>query len=278
MAYVTTTDGTRIFYRDFGQGRPIVFSHGWPLNSDAWDGTMQFLANNGFRVIAHDRRGHGRSDASATGNDMDTYADDLAAVVEHLDLKDAILVGHSTGGGEITRYVTRHGAAQGSGRVAKMVLLGAVTPLMGNVNGNDDGVPVDVADRVRKALIDNRSQFFLDFPDVFFGMHRGGAAPKSEGWRMAFWQQGMAADITALYACVEQFWASDFREEMTRITIPTLVIHGTGDEVVPYETTGKRAAQILPNATLIPYPDAPHGFPKTHQDRLNADLLAFARD
>lgn len=273
MAHATAKDGTRIFFRDFGAGRPIVFSHGWPLNSDIWDGTMQVFANEGFRVIAHDRRGHGRSDPSPTGNDMDTYADDLAAVLDHLDLGDAILVGHSTGGGEIVRYITRHGDA----RIAKLALLGAITPLMGAVNGNDDGVPVEMVHRVQKMLIDNRAQFFLDFPDVFFGMHRGGGAPRSEGWRMTFWQQGMAADINALYACVEQFWASDFREEMKAIALPALVIHGSGDEVVPYETTGKRSAEILPNAMLITYPDAPHGFPKTHQDRLHADLLAFAR-
>ncbi len=273
MAHVATADGTRIFYRDFGQGRPVVFSHGWPLNSDAWDGSMQFFANNGFRVIAHDRRGHGRSDASTTGNDMDTYADDLAAVIEHLDLTDAVLVGHSTGGGEIVRYITRHGTA----RVAKLALLGAITPLLGAVNGNDDGVPIEMVHRVQKMLIDNRSQFFLDFPDVFFGMHKGGGAPHSEGWRMTFWQQGMSADINALYACVEQFWASDFREEMKQIALPALVIHGTGDEVVPFETTGRRSAEILPNAKLISYEGASHGFPKTHQERLNADLLAFAR-
>jgi len=271
MRFVTAKDGTNIFYRDFGQGRPIVFSHGWPLSSDAWDGTMQFLANAGFRVVAHDRRGHGRSDASATGNDMDTYADDLAAVIDALDLKDAILVGHSTGGGEITRYVTRHGTA----RVAKLVLLGAVTPLMGATAGNDDGVPVAVVDGVRKALIDNRSQLLLDLADVFFGMDVEGA-PKSEGWRQDFWHQGMTADVNALYLCVEQFWASDFREEMKSIEIPVLVIHGDADHVVPYATTGKRSAEILPNATLITYEGAPHCFPKTHQDRLNADLLAFA--
>jgi len=273
MSFVTTKDGTRIFYRDFGQGQPFVFSHGWPLNADAWDGQMLFLAQNGFRVIAHDRRGHGRSDQPANGNDMDTYADDLAAVIEALDLKDVILVGHSTGGGEITRYITRHGA----GRVAKLVLLGAVTPLMGAVNGNDDGVPIAVVDGVRKATLDNRSQFFLDFPDIFFGMNKPGAV-KSEGWRYAFWQQGMMGGIHGQYACIEQFWATDFREEMKSITVPALVVHGDGDEVVPFATTGKRSAEILPNATLKVYEGAPHGFPATHQDRLNADLLAFARN
>jgi len=273
MSFITTADGTNIFYRDFGQGRPIVFSHGWPLNGDAWDGQMLFLAQNGFRVIAHDRRGHGRSDRPTQGNDMDTYADDLAAVIDALDLKDAILVGHSTGGGEITRYVTRHG----TGCVAKLALLGAVTPLMGATAGNDDGVPLAVADGVRQAVLDNRSQFYLDFPDVFFGMNKEGAV-KSEGWRMNFWQQGMSGGIYGQYACIAEFWGSDFREEMRQITLPVLVIHGGGDDVVPLETTGKRSAALLPHATLIIYEDAPHGFPITHQNRLNADLLAFARD
>jgi non-heme chloroperoxidase len=272
MSFVQTRDGTRIFYRDFGRGSAVVFSHGWPLNADAWDGQMLFLAQNGFRVVAHDRRGHGRSDQPAEGNDMDTYADDLAAVIEALDLRKIVLVGHSTGGGEITRYLTRHG----TGRVAKMVLLGAVTPLMGATAGNDDGVPIGVVDGVRKATFDNRSQFFLDFPDAFFGMNKPNA-PKSEGWRQAFWQQGMTGGIHGLYACIAQFWGSDFRKEMPAITIPALVIHGDADQVVPFETTGKRSAQLLPNATLKIYEGAPHGFPWTHQDRVNADLLAFAK-
>lgn len=273
MSYVTTRNGARIFYREFGEGRPIVFSHGWPLNGDAWDGQMLFLSQNGFRVIAHDRRGHGRSDQTATGNDMNTYADDLAAVINSLDLKNAILVGHSTGGGEITRYVTRHGTT----RVAKIVLLGAITPVMGAINGNDDGVPLSVVDGVRESVANNRSQFYLDFPNVFFGMNKPGAT-RGEGWRYAFWQQGMSGGIHGQYACIEQFWGSDFREEMKSISIPALVIHGDADAVVPFETTGKRSAQILPNAKLIVYEGASHGFPATHQDRLNADLLAFARN
>lgn len=269
--FVAAKDGTQIYYRDFGKGRPIVFSHGWPLNADAWDGQMQFLANAGFRVIAHDRRGHGRSDQPATGYDMDTFADDLAAVIDSLELEDAILVGHSMGGGEIVRYVTRHGTA----RVAKLVLLGAVTPLMGATAGNVDGVPIEVADGVRKAVMDNRSQLFLDLPDAFFGMDQDGAA-KSEGWRMAFWQQGMSGSLQAQYACIEQFWATDFREEMKSISLPSLIIHGSGDYIVPLETTAKRAAEILPNATLKVYEGAAHGFPVTHRDQLNADLVDFA--
>ncbi|RON14958.1 alpha/beta fold hydrolase [Pseudomonas frederiksbergensis] len=269
--HVTAKDGTQIFFRDFGQGRPIVFSHGWPLNSDAWDGQMQFFANAGFRVIAHDRRGHGRSDQPAGGNDMDTFADDLAVVIETLDLKDAVLVGHSMGGGEIVRYVTRHG----TDRIAKLVLLGAITPLMGATDGNTDGVSIEVVDGVRKAILENRSQLFLDFSSAFFGLDPESAA-KNEGWRMAFWQQGMSGAIHSQYACIEQFWASDFREEMKSIFIPVLVIHGSGDFIVPLETTGKRSAEILPNATLKVYEGAAHGFPITHQTQLNADLIEFA--
>ncbi len=271
MNFVTTADDTNIFYRDFGQGQPIVFSHGWPLNADAWDGQMLFMSQNGYRVIAHDRRGHGRSDQPATGNDMDTYADDLAAVIEALDLKDVILVGHSTGGGEIARYVGRHGTA----RVAKMVLLGAVTPIMAKTDSNPAGVPLEVFDGVRKAVLDNRSQFYLDFPDVFFGFNQG--VPKNEGWRYAFWQQGMSGGINGQYECVKQFSETDFSEDLKRMTVPTLVIHGDADQVVPFATTGKIAAALAPNASLIVYEGAPHGFPATHQDRLNADLLAFAR-
>jgi non-heme chloroperoxidase len=232
---------------------------------------MLFLSLNGFRVIAHDRRGHGRSDQPATGNDMDTYADDLAAVIEGLDLKDAILVGHSTGGGEIARYVGRHGTA----RVAKMVLLGAVTPIMAKTASNPEGVPLDVFDGVRKAVLDNRSQFYLDFPEVFFGFNKGIA--KNEGWRSAFWQQGMSGGIQGQYACIEQFSETDFTDDLRKIDVPTLVIHGDADQVVPFATTGKMAASIVPGATLTVYEGAPHGFPATHQDRLNADLLAFAK-
>jgi len=271
--YVEAKDGTRIFFRDFGKGRPIVFSHGWPLNSDAWDGQMQFLANAGFRVIAHDRRGHGRSDQPASGNDMNTFADDLAVVIEALNLNDAVLVGHSMGGGEIVRYVTRHGTA----RVSKLVLLGAITPLMGATADNIDGVPIDIVDGVRKAVIENRSQLFLDFPKAFFGMESA-STEMQEGWRMAFWKQGMTGALHSQYSCIEQFWASDFREEMKSITIPTLIIHGDNDFIVPLETTGKRSAEILPNAVLKVYKGAAHGFPITHQSQLNADLLAFASD
>lgn len=272
MAYVTAKDGTRIFYREFGQGRPIVFSHGWPLNADAWDGQMLFLAENGFRVIAHDRRGHGRSDQPATGNDMDTYADDLAAVIEALDLKDAVLVGHSTGGGEIARYVGRHG----TGRVGKMVLVGAVTPLMKRGPTNPDGLPQDVFDGIRKAVLDNRSGFYLSFPDTFFGWDIG--FPKDESLRLAFWQQGMAGSAYAQYQCVQQFSETDFTDDLKKIDVPLLVIHGDADHVVPIDITAKRAVEIAPHATLSIYEGAPHAIPTINRDRLNADLLAFARD
>lgn len=273
MAYVTAGDGAEIFYRDVGEGRPFILSHGWPLNADAWDGQVQFLALNGFRVIAHDRRGHGRSGQPKAGNDMDTYADDLAAVIEALDLKDAILVGHSTGGGEVTRYLTRHG----TGRVAKLVLISSITPLMGAIDGYDEGVPSAVPDGIRQALLANRSQFYLDFPTALFGWDKPGATP-NEGWRMAFWQQGMSGGLHNQYACVDAFWRTDFRKELAQISIPTLVIHGGADDVLPIGTTSRRAVQILPDATFKLYEGAPHGIPNTHQDQLNADLLAFAGD
>lgn len=269
--FVAAQDGTQIFYRDIGTGRPIVLSHGWPLNSDAWDPQMQFLADAGFRVVAYDRRGHGRSDQPPGGYDMDTFADDLAAVMQALDLRDAVLVGHSMGGGEVVRYVTRHG----TDRVAKLVLLGAITPLMGAIDGHPEGVPKAVADGVKQAVLDNRSQLYLDFPTAFFAMGQGDV-PHNAGWQMAFWQQGMSGALHAQLACVDQFWGTDFRAEMASITLPTLVVHGSGDDIVPLDTTARRAVEILPNATLVVYEGASHGFPVTHRDRLNADLAAFA--
>ncbi len=271
MSFVTAKDGTRIHYREFGEGQPFVFSHGWPLNADAWDGQMLFLANNGFRVIAHDRRGHGRSDQPATGNDMDQYADDLAAVMDALDLKDAILVGHSTGGGEITRYVGRHGTS----RVAKMVLIGAVTPVMAKGPNNPDGVPMEVFDGIRKAVLDNRSGFYMTFPDTFFGWDQGRA--EEDGLRMAFWSQGMVGSAYAQYLCVKQFSESDFTEDLKRIDVPTLIIHGDDDQVVPIDITARKAAEIVADATLSVYEGATHAIPVQEQDRLNQDLLAFAR-
>lgn len=271
MSFVTTKDGTQIFYREFGKGQPFVFAHGWPLNADAWDGQMLFLANNGFRVIAHDRRGHGRSDQPATGNDMDTYADDLAAVIEALDLKDAILVGHSTGGGEIARYVGRHGTS----RVAKMVLVSAITPIMKKTADNPEGLPMEVFDGIRKAVLDNRSGFYMGFPDTFFGWDIG--IPKDEGLRMAFWQQGMSGSAYAQHQCVAQFSETDFTEDLKKVDVPLLVVHGDADHVVPIETTAKKAVKLVPGAVLHIYEGAPHAVPAIMQDRLNADLLAFAK-
>ncbi|TAJ71445.1 MAG: alpha/beta hydrolase [Phenylobacterium sp.] len=272
MSFVTTKDGTRIFYKDWGQGQPVVFSHGWPLSADAWDGQMLFMAQNGYRVIAHDRRGHGRSDQPAAGNDMDTYADDLAAVIEALDLKDAILVGHSTGGGEIAHYIGRHGTS----RVAKMVLIGAVPPTMVRSEAYPNGLPIDVFDGIRKAVLDNRSQFYLDLPTAFFGFNREGARV-SEGLRQSFWAQGMQGSVLGQYLCVREFSEVDYTEDLKKIDVPALVVHGDDDQIVPIGNAGLLSAKIIPNAMLKVYEGAPHGLTATHQERLNADLLAFAR-
>jgi non-heme chloroperoxidase len=271
MSFVTTADGTQIYYREYGEGQPFVFAHGWPLNADAWDGQMLFLANNGFRVIAHDRRGHGRSDQPATGNDMDHYADDLAAVMDALDLKDAILVGHSTGGGEIARYVGRHGTS----RVAGMVFIGAVIPTMAISPANPDGVPMEVFDGIRKAVLDNRSGFYTTFPDTFFGWDQG--MPEEDGLRMAFWSQGMAGGAHAQYECVAQFSESDFTEDLAAIDVPALIIHGDADTVVPIDITARKAVEIITDAKLSVYEGATHAIPAQEQGRLNQDLMAFAR-
>lgn len=271
MGFVTAKDGAQIYFREFGEGQPFVFSHGWPLNGDAWDGQMLFLAAQGFRVIAHDRRGHGRSEQTPRGNDMNTYADDLAAVIEHLDLKNAILVGHSTGGGEVARYVGRHG----TGRVAKVVLVGAVTPVMKLGPNNPDGLPQEVFDGIRKAVADNRSGFYMAFPDTFFGWDIG--VPKDESLRLAFWQQGMAGGAFAQYECVQQFSETDFTEDLKAIDVPTLIVHGDTDHVVPIHITAQRAVNIVPDATLKVYEGGTHAIPTINQDAFNADLLAFAR-
>jgi non-heme chloroperoxidase len=272
MPYVTLPDGVRLFYHDFGEGRPILLSHGWPLNSESWDGVTQCLAAQGFRVIAHDRRGHGRSDASRTGNEMDRYADDLAAILDALDIEDAILVGHSVGAGEIVRYAARHGTR----RVAGLVLVATITPLLGTVHGNADGVPLESAERIRNRLITNRSQFFLNAAGAYFGSEDTND-PAIQGWRYAFWQQGMAADISALQSCIEQYWAADFREEMRHIPVPVLLIHGDRDVFMPLDTTSRRSLDILPDARLLVYVDAPHGLAQTHGERLSQDIAAFAR-
>lgn len=274
MSFVTTADGTRIFYKDWGSkdAQPVVFSHGWPLSADAWDGQMLFLLQQGYRVIAHDRRGHGRSDQPDTGNDMDTYADDLAAVIEALDLRNVVLVGHSTGGGEIAHYVGRHGTA----RVAKMVLVGAVPPRMAVSDIYPGGLPLSVFDGIRKGVADNRSQFYLDLSTPFFGFNRDGAQV-SEGLRQSFWRQGMQGSIVGQYLCVHEFSEVDYAPDLKAIDVPTLFIHGNDDQIVPIGNAAELAVKMVPGAELKVYEGAPHGLTATHQDRFNADLLAFIK-
>ncbi|HEX7871688.1 MAG TPA: alpha/beta hydrolase [Sphingobium sp.] len=275
MSFITTQDGTNIFYKDWGakDAQPVVFSHGWPLSADAWDGQMLFLLGEGYRVIAHDRRGHGRSDQPTTGNDMDTYADDLAAVIDALDLKNAVLVGHSTGGGEISHYVGRHGTA----RVAKMVLIGAVPPRMAVSDAYPNGLPVAVFDGIRKGVADNRSQFYLDLATPFFGFNREGVET-NDGLRQSFWRQGMQGSIIGQYECIHEFSEVDYTDDLKAIDVPTLVIHGSDDQIVPIDNAGKLSAAIVKDAVLTIYEGAPHGLTATHQDKLNSDLLAFIRD
>jgi non-heme chloroperoxidase len=272
MPYVTAKDGAQIFYKDWGKGQPVLFSHGWPLTADAWDGQMQFLGSNGYRVVAHDRRSHGRSDQTWDGNHMDSYADDLAAVIEALDLKDLVLVGHSTGGGEITHYVGRHGTA----RVAKVVLIGAVPPLMLKTPANPGGLPIEVFDGIRKGTFDNRAQFFKDLVIPFYGYNREGAT-LFEGIRDSFWLQGMMGGIKGQLDCIHEFSEVDYTEDLKKIDRPTLILHGDDDQIVPIGASALLSAKIVPGAKLKVYPGAPHGFPTTHQDEVNQDLLDFIR-
>ena len=269
---VTARDGTTIHFTDWGHGAPVVFSHGWPLSGDAWEDQMMFLAEHGYRVIAHDRRGHGRSSKAWHGNDMNTYADDLATLLDTLDINGATLVGHSTGGGEVARYIGRHG----TGRVAKAVLVGAVTPQMMVSPSNPDGVPMSVFDGIREGVRSDRAQFFLDLATPFFGFNRPGAKV-SEGMRQSFLIQGLQCSIKSAHACVKQFSETDFTEDLKKMTIPTLVIHGDDDQIVPLATTARRAVEILPQARLSVFEGAGHGLPSTHKDQLNAELLAFLR-
>lgn len=273
MSVFTTADGTRIFYKDWGQGQPIVFSHGWPLTADAWDGQMDFFGRQGFRVIAHDRRSHGRSDQTWNGNDMDSYADDLAALIDMLDLRDAVLVGHSTGGGEVARYVGRHGTA----RVAKVVLVGAVPPLMIKTKENPGGLPLEVFDAIRQGTYDNRAQFFRDLTLPFYGYNREGAAI-SEGVRDSFWLQGMMGGIKGQIDCIREFSEVDYTADLKRIDVPVLIVHSDDDQIVPIGASGLMAARIVPGAILKIYKGGDHGLPTTHQDAFNADLSAFFRD
>jgi non-heme chloroperoxidase len=270
MATITTKDGTTIFYKDWGTGQPIVFSHGWPLSADDWDGQMLHFGRLGYRVIAHDRRGHGRSDQTWGGNDMDTYADDLAVLFEKLDLKDAILVGHSTGGGEVARYLGRHG----SKHVAKAALISAVPPLMLKTEKNPLGAPIALFDGLRAALAANRAQFYKDITLPFYGYNRPGAKI-SEGIRDHWWLQGMLGGMKAHYDCIKAFSETDFTEDLKKIEIPVLVMHGDDDQIVPFAAAGPQSAKILKNATLKVYPGFPHGMPATNADQINGDLLTF---
>jgi len=270
MSFVTTKDGTRIFCKDWGKGQPVVFSHGWPLTGDAWDGQMTFLGTRGYRVIAHDRRSHGRSDQTWDGNDMDTYADDLAAVIEKLDLKNVVLVGHSTSGGEIAHYVGRHG----TGRIAKVVLIGAVPPLMLKTTGNSGGLPIDVFDGIRKGTFDNRSQFFKELAVPFYGFNRPGQK-LSEGLRDSFWLQGMMGGIKGQLDCIKQFSEVDYTADLKKIDVPTLILHGDDDQIVPIGASALLSTKLVKNARLKVYPQGAHGIGQTQQDEVNADLLAF---
>jgi len=272
MSTITTKDGTEIYYKDWGSGPVITFSHGWPLSSDAWDGQMLFLAQNGFRVVAHDRRGHGRSSQATSGNDMNGYADDLAAVIEALDLRDATLVGHSTGGGEVARYIGRHGTK----RVAKAVLIAAVPPIMVKSATNPEGLPIDAFDAIRAGLVKDRSQFYRDLAPLFYGANRPGSNV-SQGTLDQFWLWSMQAGLLNAYECVKAFSETDFTEDLKKFDVPTLVLHGEDDQIVPIKDSAVKSARLIKGAKDIYYPGAPHGITATHQDQVNADLLAFIK-
>jgi non-heme chloroperoxidase len=273
MGTITTRDGTQIYYKDWGSGPVVVLSHGWPLNADSWESQMIFLAGNGYRVIAHDRRGHGRSSQPWDGNDMDHYADDLAQLLEHLDVRDASLFGFSTGGGEVARYIGRHGTA----RVARVGLISAVPPLMVRAEHNPQGLPVSVFDGIRAASLADRSQLYRDVASgPFFGYNRPGAQP-SQGVIDAFWMQGMLAGHKNAYDCIKAFSETDFTEDLKKFDVPTLILHGDDDQIVPVDAAARASAKLVPHARLVIYPGAPHGITDTHKEKLNTDLLAFLR-
>ncbi len=273
MSTITTKDGTQIYYKNWGAGQPVVFSHGWPLSADSWESQMMFLASNGYRCIAHDRRGHGRSSQTWDGNDMDTYADDLSALIEKLDLKGIILVGFSAGGGEVARYIGRHGTK----RVAKAALISAVPPLMLKTAANPGGLPIEKFDEIRHACLADRSQFYKDLASgPFFGANRAGAKV-SQGMIDTFWHQGIMAGHKNTFDCIKAFSETDFTEDLKKFDVPTLIIHGDDDQIVPIGASALRSSKLVKNATLKIYAGAPHGLPITHPDQLNADLLAFLK-
>ena len=272
MDTITLKDGTTLYYKDWGSGQPLFFHHGWPLSADDWDAQMMFFLERGYRVIAHDRRGHGRSTQTVTGNEMDTYAADVAALTEKLDLRNAIHIGHSTGGGEVARYVAQHG----KGRVAKAVLISAVPPIMVKSDKNPGGLPIDVFDQIREGTAKHRSQFYQDITLPFYGFNRPGAAI-SQGIRDNWWRQGMMGGIKAQYDCIKAFSETDFTEDLKKIDVPTLVMHGEDDQIVPFADSGPLSAKLLKKAETKFYPGYPHGMPTTHADQINKDLLAFIK-
>ncbi len=272
MSIISTRDGTEIYYKDWGAGQPVVFSHGWPLSGDAWESQMVFLAANGFRCIAHDRRGHGRSSQPTGGNDMDHYADDLDELLERLDLNQASLVGHSTGGGEVTRYIGRHGTK----RIARVVLVSGVQPLMLKTDHNPRGLPIEAFDKIRAGVITDRSQFYRDLTTPFYGANRPGAK-FSQGVRDAFWLQGMQGGLKNQLECIKAFSETDFTEDLKTFDIPTLIIQGDDDQIVPIDASARASAKLIRNSVLKIYPGAPHGLADTHKEQLNGDLLAFIK-